>query len=201
MKQPVRILPYVLWRVLPVGTFILVAIWYTVTFITSHTVKLEIREHVVSQAVYAAHITAQKLDTLVRAVKSIAENAIIVNGVTDASNHEHYVYPFINSLRLPGPANAHISLTDYRGRPILSNSQARSYENSPWLANAITKKSILHIDRNGLHIAAPVLYAGHPKGLIIVEYNRQAMQALLSLSAHMGTYDILNEAGEILYTL
>ena len=200
MKQPVRILPYVLWRVLPVGTFILIAIWYTVTFITSRTVKLEIQERLASQAVYAANITAQKLDTLVRAVKSIAANALIINGVIDTLGRENYVSPFIRSLRLPGAANAHISLVDYRGRTIFSNLQPRSYEHSPWLSDAMAQDNLLHINQDGLRIAVPVLYGGHPEGLLIVEYDQQAMHHLLALSAYMGTYDLLNEAGEVIYT-
>ncbi len=93
MKQPVRILPYVLWRVLPVGTFILIVIWYTVTFVTSRTVKLQVQERLVSQAVYTANITAQQLNTLVNAVKSIAGNTLIINGVIDTQGRVHYVPP------------------------------------------------------------------------------------------------------------
>ena len=142
MQRSTHLLLRVLVRVLPTTLLVLLAIWYGVSVVASRAVQREVDQRLTVRATNEAKAVSGKLQTLVEATRTLATNALMVNGVIDTANRTKYLSAFFRSLRIPGPAEAHITLTDYRGRALAWNSQASSYVDAPWLAEVLQGQTL-----------------------------------------------------------
>ena len=86
MRNSLYLLLYVLLRVLPAALLVLLVIWYSVSTVTSKAVHREVDERLAAQAAYEAEVLSHQLQTLLEAIKSIADNALILNSVFDVSS-------------------------------------------------------------------------------------------------------------------
>ena len=170
MRRSLPLLLYVLLRVLPVAVLVLLAIWYSVSMVTSRAVRQEVEERLAAQAVYKAEGLSRQLQTLLEASTSLAANALIVNSLYDVPTRSQYLPAFFRSLRLPGPAAARLSLIDYRGRIIISNRKPVSYTDAPWLSEVMQGALQFDLSLERLRIVAPTQYAGRTEGAVVVEY-------------------------------
>ncbi len=200
IKRPARIFPNILIRVLPVAALVLLAIWFTTLVIAARAVHREVDERLATQAVQAAEATSRKLMTLIDTVRGLALNDLLVNSLIDTVYRSNYLPLFFQSLRIPGPAEVQITMTDYRGRGIVSNSgDMITYEQAPWLAEAMEGREVFQLSLKGLRIAMPVLYSGLPEGVFVIEYDTEQIFEILAISSQTGAFAILDSTGDVLF--
>ncbi len=200
MKRSARILPAILIRVLPVAALVLLAIWFTTRVIAEQAVRREIDERLATQAVQAAEATSRKLMTLLDTVRGLALNDLLVNGLIDTVYRSNYLPLFFQSLRIPGPAEVRITMTDYRGRGLASNSgDIMTYEQAPWLTDVMEGRELFSLSREGLRIAMPILYSGLPEGVLVLEYDTEQVSKILAISSQDGVFAILDKADNVLF--
>ena len=200
MRNSLYLLLYVLLRVLPAALLVLLVIWYSVSTVTSKAVHREVDERLAAQAAYEAEVLSHQLQTLLEAIKSIADNALILNSVFDVSSRTQYLPAFFRSLRLPGPAAVRLTLIDYRGRVIISNRKPMVYTDAPWLSAAMQGELQFDLSREGLRIVALVQYADRTQGAVVVEYGAQEVAAILTMTSDLGAVVVLDASGHVLWS-
>ncbi|HEY7494321.1 MAG TPA: ATP-binding protein, partial [Candidatus Tectomicrobia bacterium] len=198
MRRSLPLLRYVLLRVLPVALVVLLAIWYSVSVVTSRAVRQEVDGRLAAQAVYKAEGLSRQLHTLLEAVQSLAANTLIVNSLFDIPTRSEYLPAFFRSLRLPGPAAARLALIDYRGRAIIANRKPVSYTDAPWLHEVMQGARRFDLARERLQIVVPIQYAGHSEGALVVEYEAKEVAEILTMQSDLGTVVLLDATGHIL---
>ncbi|NNG05546.1 MAG: PAS domain S-box protein [Inquilinus sp.] len=194
-----RLLPRVLLRVLPVAVLVLVGVWYAASVVTERTVAAEVRGAIERDAARLADSLAAELHILTDAATALAGNDLIVNGLADTVERNNYLPTMFRSMRMPGPGGAAITLTDYRGRVIIDNGQGRSYENAPWFQAVMWGETITRIARDGMLIAAPVIYEGLPEGAIIVEFDARELASILAVGGQADAYFVVDQNYSVLY--
>ena len=200
MKKPTPIRSAILLRVLPVAALVLLAIWFTTRVIAERAVRREIDERLTIQAAQAAETTSRTLMTLIDTVRGLALNDLLVNGLIDTVYRSNYLPLFFQSLRIPGPTEARITLTDYRGRGIVSNmTEMATFEQAPWLADVMEGREIVHLSHDELRIAMPILYSGLPEGVLVVEYGSRQVADILAISSQDGALAIFDSSGVVLF--
>ena len=174
------LLPQLLWRVLPITALILIAAWYGTSRVIYSTVETELIDNLDREAEFGADTIGSRLDTLISAMRAVAGNDLVINSLIDLEAREAYIPTFVQSLRLPGPVNAKITLTDYRGRPIASNVTDLSRADY-FVANSAINGRYIDIGQSGLTLAVPIVYQGRQEGSIVVKYDPYGAQALLNI--------------------
>ena len=192
------LLPQLLWRVLPLAAVILISAWYGTSRLIYSTVESELIEKLDREAEFGAHTIRARLDTLIAGMRAVAENDLVINSLIDLEARQAYIPTFIQSLRLPGPANARITLTDYRGRPIASNVVDLN-RSDYFIANNAIAGTYTDFSEFGLTLAVPIIYQGRQEGAIIVKYGRLGAQELLNLDIP-ATAGALLKGDSVLYS-
>jgi len=204
MDQPPRklrslpLLPQLLWRVLPLAALILIAVWYGTSRLIYSTVETELIEKLDREAEFGARTIGTRLDTLISGMRAVAANDLIINSLIDLEARQAYIPTFMQSLRLPGPTNAKITLTDYRGRPIASN-VADLNRSDYFIANSAIAGTYTDFSEFGLTVAVPIIYQGRQEGAIVVKYGQLGAQELLNLDMP-ATASALLKGGSVLYS-
>ena len=192
------LLPQLLWRVLPLAAVILIAAWYGTSRLIYSTVESELIEQLDREAEFGAHTISVRLDTLIAGMRAVAENDLVINSLIDLEARQSSIPTFIQSLRLPGPANARITLTDYRGRPIASNVVDLN-RSDYFIANNAIAGAYTDFSEFGLTLAVPIIYQGRQEGAIIVKYGQLGAQQLLNLDTP-ATAGALLKGDAVLYS-
>jgi signal transduction histidine kinase len=201
MRQPQRILPHILLRVLPAFILILLVIWFSARTMANRALQREVNERLATQAKQAAQATAKKLNTLVDTVKGLSVNNLIINGLIDTGDRANYLPTFFQSLRIPGPIDVTIAMTDYRGHHIVTNTgETISYTNAPWLDTVMAGNHHFEISANGLQIAMPILYSGLPEGVLTISYNPADIPKILALTSRTSAFAILDKSEFVLFS-
>lgn len=201
MRKPQRILPHILLRVLPIFMFIMLVIWFSARTMANRAIRQEINERLATQAQQAAQTTAKKLNTLVDTVKGLSMNNLIVNGLIDIGNRVNYLPTFFQSLRISGPTDVVIAMTDYRGRHIVTNTgEDVSFTDAPWLDTIMAGNHHFEISASGLHIVMPILYSGLSEGILAISYNLSHIPKILSLTSQTSAFAILDKNEIVLFS-
>ena len=199
-NHPPRILPHILKRVLPPAVVAMLAIWLGASIAGDRTIRTEVDERLARDAKHVALMLSRRLETIRAATRTLAANDLMVNGLIDIERRADYLPVFFRSLRIPGPDGARITLTDYRGRTIVSNGAAGSYEGVPWFEEVMAEREQFDVSADGLRIAVPVLYSGLPEGAIVVEYGAENVPALLVVPPLSEATFVHDAGGRILYS-
>jgi len=178
-RQPGKLLPQVLWRVLPAATLVLLVSWLSVSWVTQNELRSEAEARLTQGATDMARATGVQIGVIETAAQSLAANGLLIGGLTDIQQREGYLAAFFQSLRIPGPAGALITLADYRGRPIAVNGPFRSYFKASWVKTVMKGQRYFHLSRTGMLVAAPVMLDGRPEGIVVVEYGPGAIAQIL----------------------
>ena len=180
-RRSAKLLPTVLLRVLPVAAIVLIANWYVTGLSVYSTVQNTLIESLDREAEFGAATIADRVDTLLSAMRAIASNDLVVNSLIDTASRETTIPTFMQSLRLPGQRGAKITLTDYRGRPIASNASDLNMSDY-FVPESSVKGTYMRLDQSGATFAVPILYGGRPEGAVVVRCNQLHLQELLSLT-------------------
>ena len=147
---------WVLLRVLPASVLATLVICLIISLIAKDVLRSQIHDQLNQQADSLASATQVNIDTLLEATRALAANQLLVSGLVDTVGRDNYLPAFFRSLRLPGPAGATISLTDYRGRIVASTGGVSSYETEPWIARVIADREYFDLSAHGVVMAVPV---------------------------------------------
>ena len=194
------VLGQVLIRVLPVSVLVLLAVWYGAVEVTRVTVAEEVRSGLRREANHRANAIASEIAILEDAARVLAANDLLVNSLVDTFQRESYLGTFFRSLRMPGPRGAIITLTDYRGRSIVSTGHSVSYRGEAWLAEVMAGRDALKLAPTGLIIAVPVLYEGLPEGSLVVDYPSSSLSRFFAAAAPMTDTIVVHASGLVLFS-
>ena len=129
--------------------------------------------------VYAQSVK-QHLDALVRQVKSISKNSIIVNSLIDYDGRKRYLPLYLESVGIFGRTDIAIKLVDFSGEIIDGNYYAKTSTFPPpdiWGAQVLEDGlQWVKLDHNGLFIAQPVLNQGLPEGAVLIKIDLKVLQ-------------------------
>lgn len=187
-------------RVVPAAVLLLLILAVIVSWVAKVVMLHQARERLNQQALSLAHATQIKLDTLRDATQAIAANQLLVSGLIDTVERANYLTTFFHSLRLPGPTEAAISLTDYRGRTIASTNRSVSYEDALWLAGVMDDNEHFDLSSKGIIIAIPVKQVGMPEGAVVVEYHADNVRKYLQVSSTVHAAAIVDHNGTVLHS-
>lgn len=118
-----------------------------------------------------------RLTDLADEASKTASNMIIINALIDSHGRETYVEPFMKSYKLSGEMPFLLTLCDFEGKPIVSNSSLpQAYVDKAILDKVIADgDSYADIQARGgskvLRILNPVIYraTGMPEGILALE--------------------------------
>ena len=199
-RSPSRLLPSVLWRVLPFAFLLLLGAWYGASYVMTQTVQHQVMERLRLAATHSSEEVAARLRTLEDATQALAANDLVVNSLVDTLEREKYIGTFFQSLRIPGPRGAIVSLLDYRGRIIASNGGHASYEDALWLKNMMSIQGHMSISGEGIVVAVPVLYEGASEGVLVVNYGPELVSAVLAAEGEVDATFVIGRRQEVLYS-
>lgn len=172
MQRHAPILRVILLRVLPPTVLVLCGIAYVLSHVAGNTVKRAVYEHTETQARHAVDVTSRKLQAIIESITVLASNDLLVSASIHTRIHKRYIRPFFRSLRLPGMADAHMTMTDYKGRTIASNYRIpKSYHDATWLQHVMAGNQHIELSSNGMIIAMPIKYGALAEGMIAVEFS------------------------------
>ncbi len=179
--MPTKLLPRVLWRVLPCTIVALLGIWIYASYIVADTVSAELERALGREATKAAEVTSSKLTSAMDAMISLTRNDLIVNGLIDMEDRANYLPTFFQSFQLPGTSGGRVTLADYRGRTIATNDKGMGYENAPWLDRALAGEHISEFGSFGMVAVIPVIWQGGAEGLIVMEQDPAQLDSMLKI--------------------
>lgn len=195
-----KLLPRVLFQVLPATILVLLGIGYFSNEIVNETAldQRKVRlEHIATQSASTINLG---LKNVISTAESLAVNNLVTNSLFDINERDHYILTFFQSLQAPGSTDAHMSLTDYRGRVIASNIAGKDYNNLPWIAKVMNGQRVVKINADGMIVAVPVLISGLPEGTIVIEYDQSNLADLLELPILADAYSIETTDGVPIYS-
>lgn len=122
----------------------------------------------------------QILGVIAKDLADLAENSFIANGLVDSLGRETYLLPFLLEHRTPVGVKLTISLLDFRGNRIATNTPDAK---RPWAVLSSVEKALekgaaqVELDREFgatfLSVAVPVIFppTGQPEGVIVGTVN------------------------------
>jgi signal transduction histidine kinase/CheY-like chemotaxis protein len=201
MHSTNAILPRALLFVLPPTFIVLVCVAIAASSTVKETASSELHKRLSRAADLSAASLSTKFKTIIEAATSLATNDLVINSIVDAETRSNYIPLLFGSLRIPGPAGARISLTDYRGRLIATNGvkimkTVLSRENR---AGFINTSPTFSLSKDGLIVAVPIIYGRQPEGLVLVEYGAESLADLIQAPTGGHEMALRNNSGELLF--
>ncbi len=191
---PSGLLSRAIVRVLPLTILVMLAIGMATSRIVETTITRQTHTNLMEDARFGAQAVRASLTAILRSVRSIASNELIINGLVDVEARQAYLPLFFNQMQVAGLGpGGRIAFTDYKGRVIASNWSAPDQSNATWLPRVIeSAKEYLQFGSEGAVFAVPVDYHGKPEGAIVVSFPKSMMADVFGLSvgakaAHVST--------------
>lgn len=195
-----KLLPSVLIRILPITVIVLLTIGYfsnqviNKTILDTHDSRLE------QVAVQSSTVISVRLQNIMDTASDLAANDLIINSLVDAGDRERYIPTLFRSIRVLGSASAKVSLTDYRGRQVASNTVGLNYSDAPWVDEVMDANNFVSITPKGMVVAVPILISNLPEGIIVIEYGESELKSLLDLPIRADAYAIETHAGDVIFS-
>lgn len=181
-------------RVLPLTILVMLAIGMATSRIVETTITRQTHTNMMKDARFGAQAVAASLTAILRSVRSIASNELVINALVDVEARQAYLPLFFNQMQVAGLGpGGRIAFTDYKGRVVASNWNAPNQTNAIWLSRVIeSDKEYLEFDAEGALFVVPVAYHGKPEGAIVVSFPKSMMADVFGLSvgakaAHVST--------------
>lgn len=200
MKRPLHLFSYIMLYILPVALVVLLTIWLNARESALKRIEAQARAGMEKSVRYEAGVLGMKLHALQDSLQSLAINTILVNGLIDTLNRDRYLPAFFKTIRTPGPADPRITLTDYRGRAIMSSHDASlSLVDQDRLGEVVEKNTPWHrISAGGIVFVQPVRYNGLAEGALVLEYGVTSIEAILSLPDTGHAHIVLDRTGNVI---
>ena len=154
----------------PAATMMLLIVLAIGSFRVSSVLELEIQNRVNASAENISKQVETQLRSTISAVEAVAANDIVVHGIVDQEHRVSTLQSYFRSLRIPGPANQQITMTDYKGRRIASSKSGESdFVDAPWFDQVMSGERFVSIDDKKLLVAVPVLYSKRAEGVLVAQ--------------------------------
>lgn len=190
----------VLLRVLPAVLVAVLAIGWLASTVMNNMVSKELKDRLRYESKQNARVLAVKTDALFQTAVSIAENDLIVNGIIDAEERGHYLPMFFETMQVPGPAGAEVTLTDYRGRRLASNLAEVDYRDASWSTGVLSGLPWRGLSREGFTVAVPVMIDGVAEGMVVIRYGAAHLARFLRTPSQTGAIAVTTKTGDVLYS-
>lgn len=200
MPEKASLLAQTLWRVLPIIVIVQLGIGWIASTNMNRIVSDELQDRLNSEAEQYPEVVAVKLDAIVQTAVSMAGNDLIKNGLIDAQERHRYIPVFFESVRVPGPAGAEITLTDYKGRRLASNQLNVDHTDAAWLDHVLSGKTWQHLSKDGFVVAVPVMIFGAAEGMVVIQYGTAHLNHLLKFPAEAAATALVSDEQDILYS-
>lgn len=194
------LLSLILWRVLPAIVIVQLAIGWFASAVMEQVVSNELESRLNREAEQYPQILAVKLDALVQTAVSMAKNDLIINGIVDAQERDRYIPVFFESIQVPGPPGAEVTLADYKGRRLASNHIKANYTEAGWLKQVLSGETWLHLSEAGFTVAVPVMISAVAEGMIVIRYGSAQLDSLLQIPTEAAAIAVVTEVQDILYS-
>jgi signal transduction histidine kinase len=195
-----KLLPRVLFRILPITIIVFMMIGYFAINIINNTILNAHQSRLDKIAAQSSSIVALRFQSILDTASDLAANDLIINSIIDAEQRDQYIPTLFQSIRVLGSAEVHVTLADYRGRKIASNKNAVDHKDEPWVDVVMQGEKVVQIDANGMFVAVPVLIRGLPEGIIVIEYDALQLDGLLSFPIQADAYTVGTSDGKIIYS-
>jgi signal transduction histidine kinase len=195
-----KLLPRVLLQVLPATVVILLVLSVVAYNNVNDAALVKHQTRLRPIAAQSSIVIAAALQDVVNTAKTLAANDLVVNSVIDTSDRDRYIPMLFQSLRVAKSERARITLADYRGRRIASNTSDIDYKGASWITAVMGGREVIRITANGMIVAVPVSYAGQPEGMIIIALDRSGLADILTLLITADAYNISTIDGDIIFT-
>lgn len=193
------LLPRVLFRILPITIIVLMLIGYFTINIINQTILIAHQSRLDQIAVQSASVVTLRFQSILDTASDLAANDLIINSVIDTEQRDQYIPTLFQSIRVLGSSEVHVTLTDYRGRRIASNSEVIDHKDEPWVDTVMQGEKVVQIDDNGMFVAMPVLIRGFAEGSIVIEYNAEELNGLLKFPVQADAYFIEAVDDKVIY--
>lgn len=161
----------IIFRVAPAAVLLLVVVVAFTEYQISKTIRQEIQGRVDASAVHVANAADIELDAILSACQAVADNDMVVNGIVDLEHRQSTLLSYFRSLRLPGPNQQRVTMTDYKGRVIASTlSNSPGYGTSTWFNQVMAGEQFIGTQGSELIVAAPVEYSNRAEGVIVAVF-------------------------------
>jgi len=118
-------------RVLPPALLLLAVGGLAVLHTVERNLQDGVEQRLTTVSEHGAELVAASLEEVENLAALLSTNQLVVNALVDDRSRDLYLRPLLETLQVPG-AGARVSLTDYRGRVLVSNRAGRSYVAAPW---------------------------------------------------------------------
>ena len=187
---------FLLLRVMPLATAVLLIIGYLTISQTSNTISARELAHHAAKQNHARLTLISRLETLKESARVLTGNNLVINSLFDPDSRDQYLPIFFRSLRMPGSAMARISLVDYKGHPIITNKlPAPFYGEAPFWDSVSKKKEHLDLGSERLLFATPIVYHGITEGAIVIEYSPDQFTLFFDIEAGTDAIKIIDKKG------
>ena len=163
----------------------IVLIVSTLSFHLSSSITLQsIKEPLERDVSFATLSLQQKIESISSEVATLSSNLMVVNALIDSKGRETYIVPFIKSYSLRENIPFTMTLCDFEGSPIVSNSGSKtlSAERVKIISGMLDKRTphaeIIRGDKKiSLFIVYPVIYfaTDRPEGFLALEVDLKDM--------------------------
>ncbi|MGI9491940.1 MAG: histidine kinase dimerization/phospho-acceptor domain-containing protein, partial [Geminicoccaceae bacterium] len=196
-------LAVVLWRVVPPSCTALLILWLFVGFAGGRLLNERTVESLEFAADQQTWIVVSKVDTLMERLRGIAGNALTINAFVDPLSVEHFLSPFLRSLRFGNYDSLIIVITDFSGQVLASN-QARGVLESlaledHWREAVLEGNEMLTIAENSLIASVPIYVGNLPEGSLTVRLSPEDTTELLSSEKHGGNVWLRDQDDRLLF--
>lgn len=191
---------YILIRVLPVAIIGLTVIGWLAFESVQHTLYTDMLNRLRREAHYAATYFAIRISTIEDAARSLAQNGLLINSLIDEQRRDSYLPALVASLRLPGPGQAEIALTDYKGRLITANVARINIDPGIFLDRVMSGTPMSRIDSEGWVLALPVSYDDLPEGMLLVHFPADQLANLFQFPTQSALIGVVGPDGRMVFS-
>lgn len=175
MKKPPSLREQILKKVVPGVLVALLLITCASRWATVQLIRTQVSHRLQQASEFKAERIVHDLETLQSSVHAIASNDLIENSIVNPAQRAEAIPQFFRSLQLPNIAFRRITMTDYKGRPLVSNRNAEHIDIREFIDAVSNGSEILDISKDRILVVLPIRLESKPnastEGAIAVEFD------------------------------
>ncbi len=188
---------------MPTSCAALLALWLFVVFAGDRLLNQREMENLKLTADQQSWIVAKQVDDLMDRLRDIAGNAFTVNAFVDPLSVQHFLEPFLRSLRLGDFSSSIVAMVDFSGKVVASNQEdgvaKGELSEALWLDDVLGGEEALSILEGAMVAAVPIRVGSLPEGAIVIKLAPEDTKRLLSSKKHDGDVWLASREGRVLH--
>ncbi len=155
-----------------------------------------------SQLEQIEKVAVTNINNIASQISNLAKNDLIINSLIDFEQRENYLSVFFQSLKITDSNEVAIGFLNFAAEPIVVKNWEIFEQNSEYFnwRNEVFEQGKLNVDvsKNGVLIAAPVMYGDSPEGAIVIYI--KSIQDILSFSSSLGVQVLVDEEYKVMFS-